>query len=101
MRRSITAPSETHEKHARLSRVGTIEGYFAFLILVSFFAATAVARRMPEPYGQAVAITLWALAWIFSLSGIRYGKRAGRVAAGLTVTLLSFHALTLLVIAYH
>jgi hypothetical protein len=95
------AASEAHSKHARLSRVGTIEGYLAFLILVSFFAATPFVQRIPEPYGQAIAITLWALAWIFSLSGVRHGKGAGRVAAGFTLGLLSLHALTLLVIAYH
>jgi hypothetical protein len=44
---------------------------------------------------------MWALAWVLSLSGVRIGKGGGRVAAGFTLALLSLHAATLLVIAYH
>jgi len=50
---------------------------------------------VPEPYNLPVGITLWAAAWLFSLSGTRHGRGYGRFAAGLSLTLLSVHAILL------
>jgi hypothetical protein len=95
----ITPTCEDHERRReRLSRVGTVEGYVA---LVIGLVAPLLLPTIPSPYGEGLGITMWALAWVLSLSGVRIGKGGGRVAAGITLGLLSLHAVALLVIAYH
>jgi hypothetical protein len=96
-----SAPEGQERRRARLARVGTIEGYAAFVILLICIVPPSFTPRIPEPYGLAIGITLWALAWIFSLSGTRFGKGGGRIAGGFTLTLLILHAVAILVIGLH
>ena len=70
-------------------------------MLLAFFVSPLLLPAIPNPFGQGLWITLWGLAWVLSLSGARIGKGGGRVAAGFTLALLSLHAVTFLVIAYH
>jgi hypothetical protein len=98
----ITPTGEDHERRReRLSRVGTVEGYVAFVVLLIGLVAPLLLPTIPSPYGEGLEITMSALAWVLSLSGVRIGNGGGRVAAGFTLALLSLHAVTLLVIAYH
>jgi hypothetical protein len=98
----ITPTCDDHERRREaLSRVGTVEGYVAFVVLLIGLVAPPLLPTIPSPYGEGLGITMWALAWVFSLSGVRIGKGGGRAAAGFTLALLSLHAVTLLVIAYH
>ena len=83
-------------QRGRLARIGTVEGYLALLLLVLCFVAPRLIPAVPEPYDLPVGFSLWAFAWLFSLSGTRHGRGYGRLAAGLSLILLSLHAIAVL-----
>jgi hypothetical protein len=80
-------------RRGRLSRIGTVEGYLSLLLLVLLFVQPLLAPPLPEAYELPIGISLWAVAWLLSLSGTRHGLGFGRIAAGLSLSVLSLHAL--------
>jgi hypothetical protein len=81
-------------RRERLARIGTVEGYLALLLIVLCLVSPKVIPPALEPYDLPVGVALWGAAWLFSISGIRHGQAYGRWAAGLSLTLLSLHAIT-------
>ncbi len=80
-------------QRGRLARIGTIEGYLALLLIVLCVLTPRVIPPAPEPYDLPVGFSLWAALWLFSLSGLRHGHGYGRLAAGVSLALLSLHAI--------
>jgi hypothetical protein len=96
--RGPSAADNAELRRGRFSRIGTVEGYLSLPLLIVGVLAPALIPPVPEPYGVAVGIALWAIAWLLSLSGTRHGRGYGRLAAGLSLTLLSMHAICLIVL---
>jgi hypothetical protein len=92
---SIRNPSIDNDqlRGRKLSRIATVEGCLALLLIVNFFVVPRLAPPLPEPLDLTVGVFLWALAWLFSISGTRHGRGYGRWAAALSLSLLSLHAL--------
>jgi hypothetical protein len=84
----------------KLARLGTVEGYLALALTVVGIFPGRIIPPAPEPYTLPVAFSLWAAAWLFSISGIRHGHGYGRLAAGSSLALLSLHAVALICLIF-
>jgi hypothetical protein len=99
----MAAPTnDEHERRrARLSLVGTVEGHLAPVVVLIGLVPPRFWPPIPDLLNQGIGITVWALAWLLSISGTRFGKGGGRVVAALTLALLTLHGVTMLIIEYH
>ncbi len=85
----------------RFSRVNDVSGYIALAILGIMFTGMAMLVRLPDPIGLVVGATIWGLAWLFAIGGVRRGRGGARVAAWVSLAVLAMHAGLSLLIAYH
>jgi hypothetical protein len=88
-----SSASNTDLGRGRLARIATIEGYLAILLTLLSVLPLKVMPPVPEPYVLPVGVSIWAGAWLFSISGTRHGHGYGRLAAGLSLTFLSLQAI--------
>jgi hypothetical protein len=78
-----------------------VEGYLALALVGLMFAGLVLRVRLPEPAGIVVGVTIWGLAWLFALSGVRRGRGGARAAAWVSLGVLVWHAGMSLLLAYH
>jgi len=77
------------------SRFVRAEGYLAllFLILTVYNPALAMLAIHHEQYSMPLRVIIWAIAWLFGLSGARHGSGAARVCAWVTLIVLTCMAI--------
>jgi hypothetical protein len=83
----------------RLARRGEIQGDLS-LALTAVLLVIPFLPKAFRPFETMVGLAVLVLALVFSLRGIRCGRRGGRVAAWLSVAVLSFGMLTSLAIIW-
>src|SRR5688500_18818726 len=98
---NATATAPLLLERPRWSRMATIEGYLSLALVGLMFSAGALQVWFPAPYGFAVGVSAWGIAWLLAISGVRRGRGGARVAASISLGILVVHAGLSLVIAYH
>jgi hypothetical protein len=100
----------TEDGRRRLSRIAEIEGYLSLLIIVSLSLLIVVLNSclplcthlfslLPDIYRLLLVLlvfTIWVLAVLFAVSGVRHGTGMGCVSAGLSFVIMAILVVYLL-----
>jgi len=86
------------KRHGRRARVGAIEGWLSLVLVIAPYLAPAV-DHPSQPFGILMFVGIFGAASLLALDGFRFSRGSGRMAAAVSLAILSLFLLQIIVAA--